>query len=421
VATVGDLVGDCLRALGADVVFGRPLGGLERVDVPEWGLATLLADAAGRTGRGPGVAFGPDGRLRLSTRPGTSVEALVVSDPDALPSLLASFDVGYVHATREYVLDLDLDAPVSPDAEPVSYDTTGELFALSPTLADLDLVTVAGPGVVRAGQVDALAMFAAQAGCGVLNTWGAKGVFAWDSPYHFGTGGLQARDAELAGVLDADVVIAVGVDDDELAIGALGLSQVLEVEPDQLAALAFTWPEPESLPVRPRLYTELAAALAPLYESDAVPLTPPRAAAALARSRPGTGLVAADAGPAGLWVARTFPTTEPGSVVVPATVAPGFAAAAAFVARGRGRPSLAVTTAPVDEATLGVLALADRLDAVLAVLAWGPDGPLASADDVDDVLAGAWSGASGGVVDLPVDLAETGVLEGVAGPVVAWT
>lgn len=418
--TVDDLVGDCLRALGADVVFGRPLGGLERVDVPDWDLAALLADAAGRTGRGPGVAFGPDGRLRLSSRPGTVVEPAAVSDPETLASLLGAFDVGHVHVTREYVLDLDLDAPSPPDAEPVNYDQAGELYALSPTLAELDLVTVAGPGVVRAGQVDALAMFAAQAGCGVLNTWGAKGVFPWDSPYHFGTGGLQARDAELSGLLDADIVVAVGVDDDELAIDALGLGQVLEVEPDQLAALAFTWPEPESLPVRPRLYTELAAALAPLYESDAVPLTPPRAAAALARSRPGTGLVAVDPGPAGLWVARTFPTTEPGTVVVPATVAPGFAAAAALVARGRGRPSLAVTTAPVDEATSAVLALAERLGADLTVLAWGADGSLAAADDVDELLAAAWSGASGPVVSLPVDFAATSVLEAVAGPVVAW-
>lgn len=420
-STVGDLLGDCLRAVGADLVFGRPLGGLERVEVPDWDLAVSLADAAGRIGRGPGVAFGPDGRLRLSSRPDTAVEALTVSDAASLPGLVVSWDVGYVHTTREYLLDLDLDAPAPVDAEPISYDSTGELYLLSPSLAELDIVTVAGPGVVRAGHVDALTLFAAQAGCGVLNTWGAKGVFRWDSPHHFGTGGLQARDLELAGLLDADVVVAVGLDEDELRLDAWGLGQVLEVEPDQLAALAFTWPEPESLPARPRLYTELAAALAPLYDDESVPLSPARAAADMAAARPSGGLVAVDPGPAGLWVARTFPTTEPGCVVVPATVAPGFAAAAALVAEVRGRPAVAVTTAPVDDHTRAILAFAARMGVDLAVLEWGADVSLSTAPDHQVLLADVWSGARSQVVGVPVDFSATRVLEEAAGPVVAWT
>ena len=37
-------------------------------------------------------------------------------------------------------------------------------------------------------------------GVPVINTWGAKGVFRWDSELHGGTAGLQARDFELARV-----------------------------------------------------------------------------------------------------------------------------------------------------------------------------------------------------------------------------
>lgn len=422
--TAGALLADCLRALGVRRVFGRPLPGLDHVAVDDPALARLLADAAGRLGPGPGVALLPGGRLRLSSRPGSVVEPVTVDDPARLPGLVASWTVGAVHSCVELLLDLDLDAPAGDDLEPVAFEIDGELYSLSPSLADVRLVTLAGPGVVRDGQVEALQHFAAQVGCGVLNTWGAKGVFRWDSPHHLGTGGLQARDLELAGVLDADVVIAVGIDPDELPLDRWELGQVLEVEPRQLVALAFTWPEPTGSIARPPLYTELATALAPWYDSDRLPLSPARLARDLSTTRPAGALVAADPGPAGLWIARAFPTTEPGSVVVPATRASGFAAAAALVARLDGRDALAVTTAPVEPATDEVLDLAAHLGAAFTVLAWEDDDHRASSGAsrrLDAVLGGAWSPAAVEVVALPVDLAATDVLVEVAGPVIAWT
>ena len=71
------------------------------------------------------------------------------------------------------------------------------------------------------------------------------------------------------------------------------------------------------MPPYPPLYAELSAALADLYADDSVPLNPAKAAADLGAARPAGALVAADPGPAGLWIARTFPTTESGSVIVP--------------------------------------------------------------------------------------------------------
>ena len=50
---------------------------------------------------------------------------------------------------------------------------------------------------------------------GVANTWGAKGVFNWDSPHHLGTCGLQAHDFELLGFGELDLLWIVGLDPDE--------------------------------------------------------------------------------------------------------------------------------------------------------------------------------------------------------------
>ncbi len=427
-ATVAALLGRCLRAAGATRVFGSPDSGIRgldglghlRVDEPE--LAALLADAAGRVGRGPGVALLPGRRLRLSSAPGARADVVAVTDPSSLPVLVAGWDFGAVHAAVELVLDLDLEAPVPAEVEALTLDEAagGQLYTLDPSLASLGMLVLAGPGVVRAGQVAALQDFAARAGVGVVNTWGAKGVFRWDSPHHYGTAGLQARDFELAGFGSAGLVVAVGVDPLEAPADRWATGQVLEVEPWQLAALAHRWPEPPAVPPHPALYRDLAAAVGPLYERESTPLTPARAARDLAEVLPAGGLVAADPGPAGLWVARTFPTTEPGSVVVPATVAPGFAAAAGVVASLDGRPSISVVTDPADGITGALVEQAGAWGAALTLAVWGGDGALGSAADHRAAMAAAVASPGTDVIDVPVDLTLTRVLVEVAGEVIAW-
>src|SRR5262249_52545121 len=127
------------------------------------------------------------------------------------------------------------------------------------------------------------------------------------------------------------------------------------------------------------LYRRLAAVAQPGYVDDRSPLHPARAVALLREALPRDGLLAADAGPAGLWVARTFATTDLGSVVVPASAADGAAAALATVADTRGRPAIAVTTAPVDDVTRALLERGGRW----RVCVWGVDG----ARTVDDARA----------------------------------
>ena len=78
--------------------------------------------------------------------------------------------------------------------------------------------------------------FADAAGCGVVNTWGAKGVFVWDDPRHFGTAGLQERDFELAGLGEVDVLVTSGLDPAEVTSRPwAGRAEVIDLDPLELA------------------------------------------------------------------------------------------------------------------------------------------------------------------------------------------
>jgi thiamine pyrophosphate-dependent acetolactate synthase large subunit-like protein len=173
--------------------------------------------------------------------------------------------------------------------------------------------------VVEAGCVVGLQAFARRVGCGVVNTWGAKGVFRWDDPLHFGTAGLQARDFELAGLGDVDVLVTTGLDRTEVTSTPWeGRAEVIDVPPSDLGSFDALLPPGST--ERPALYTELAAVVGPLYDQ---PGSPPARAAALAASLPDDGIVVAVPGLVGFWIARTFPTSRPGSVVITTDDVPG--------------------------------------------------------------------------------------------------
>lgn len=437
-ATVGALLGRCLAALGArrvfiagsvnDVAPSTELG-LDLHPVGDPALAALLAAADGRIGPGPGVALLDGRRVLLTSAPGVEPDVLEINDPAYLPGALAGWTLGLVHAAAVYDLDLDLGAPAPAGLEPMELDdTSSDLLTLSPSLADFATLVLVGPGVVRAGHVAGLRALANSLGCGVLNTFGAKGVFAWDDPHHYGTIGLQALDAELAGLTEAQLVITAGLDPLELPPGRwMGSPQVLEVEPWQLSTLAHHWPDAGPVPDQPELYRVLSTALADRYRSDDVPLAPARVVADLSAALPRGGLLAADPGLAGLWVARAFPTLEPGSVIVPAVAVPGIAAAVALVASLNGRPAIAVTTDPSDPATEAVLDRARAWDQSLVHEVWiddhdvSGDQAMARADDHAQQLADALGQPGVQRVDVPVAMGDTQLLTETAGDVVAWT
>ncbi len=288
------------------------------------------------------------------------------------------------------------------------------LVALPVPAVESRSLVVAGPGVLAAGPagVGGLRALAAMTGAPVLNTFGAKGVLRWDDPAHAGTAGLQRDDFFLGGVTDADLVITTGLDADETTGLVRDPARTIDVPPAHLRFAAGGWPPPTQAPTRPPLYVRLSETVGPLYASDAQPPPPPRAVAALS----GRGLVVADPGAAGFWVARTFPTTEPGSVVVPARPQPGFAAAAAVISALEGRHAVAVTVGPLDDLTLGLLDLA-RIEGLGVVLqVWTGEG-----EEVAAATAGPTAGSSVRVEPVRVDWSVLDELVAVAGPVVAWT
>jgi hypothetical protein len=247
------------------------------------------------------------------------------------------------------------------------------------TLPALDGAAVGflvGPGVLP--HLEGLHAAAERIGVAVINTWGAKGVFRWDSAFHGGTAGLQARDFELAGLGEADVLLTSGLDPDEVTSQPWsGRAEVVDIPPSDLGRLAEQWPAPRGTPVRPRLYTELAAVIAPMYDD---PATPPGRVHAMAQGLGEGAVVFATPGLAGYWVARTWPTTVPGSVVVPASTAPGLTERLARSAARAGRPTTMVTDRPVsverDEAVEVILwdddlsLPASLLEVAGAVVAW---------------------------------------------------
>jgi hypothetical protein len=251
--------------------------------------------------------------------------------------------------------------------------------------------------------VEPLRRFASATGVGVLNSYGVKGLFRWDDPAHFGTIGLQARDVELAGVLDADVVLALGLDDRELGPADLG-SRVEVVDATDLEG----WVGRVEPMARGPLYDVLRSALLPLYDSQAVPLTPAAAVADLAAALPPGGLVCADPGPVGLWVARALPTLELGSVVVP-PVDGDFARQHAREAGSGGRPVVYVTDRAVEE-----------IDGVV-VEVWTASGSLDAREARRRHLADALAAGGSHRLTTPVDLGLTRVLLDAAGPLTAWT
>lgn len=220
------------------------------------------------------------------------------------------------------------------------------------------LGVLVGPGVVQQGRVRELRSFAARVGCGVVNTWGAKGVFRWDDPFHFGTAGLQARDFDLAGLGAVDVLVTCGLVAAEVTSQPwLGRAEVIDVAPDDLATIQLDLP-PGTLE-RPPLYTELAAVVGPMYER---PGSPPARAAALAAALPDRGIVMAAPGLVGFWIARTFPTSVPRSVLVPPAGGADMVLRLAEACAEKGRPTTVVTSALPPRAQKGV-----------TIEVWSPD------------------------------------------------
>lgn len=440
--TVGRLVGRILRAAGVDAVYGRPLAGVRVVPVPADDVAALMAAAHVRVHGRPAAVHRGDGTLVVGGDPvGSAVAAVTAgSVDDLLAATAAVHDAAHGRSGRlALTVAPDPDAP-APDVVPRA---PGPVDRWSPPGDDLVTavvaaarpVVLAGPGVVRAGAVPGLHAVAAAAGLGVLNTWGAKGVFDWRSRHHLATAGLQARDFELGGLADADLIVATGVDPAEApAHRWRHLAPVVEVAPGALDPLAGRWSRPPADIAVPPLRAALGRVTQEGWASSATPLAPSLVIRHYAEVVGPGGLVAADPGVAGYWVARTFATTGVGTVHVPASAAShGFAVACATVARLRApdRPVLAVVDGAAGEGAAGagaagdpvgeVLDCARRLGVDVPVEVWSPGGePLDAGRHVERLRRLVLGGVTG-VAGLATDAGQLDRMIEVAGEVIAWT
>jgi Thiamine pyrophosphate enzyme, central domain len=438
--TAGQLLARAFAAAGIGAAYGRPLSGVPVTEVRDGAVAVLLAQAH-RAVHGVGaVAHLGEGAVMVpgpSPRGGHVADlptgTVVVDGPDAvrgLPPLLA--------ASRDGVrLELRIDpsapagpGPLAPAAPPAGGAEPDD--ALVDGLARARRVVVlAGPGVVSQRAVGGLRALAAAGRLGVLNTWGAKGVFDWQSRHHWATVGLQTRDFELGGIPDADLVLAVGVDEREAPRRLWDRdADVYEVEPAALGPLAERWPgTPSAFGDMPPLRQRLAAVTQAGWAAGGTPLMPTLVTRHYAQVLGESGLVAADPGTAGYWVARTFATTRLGSALVPAAPVEGWAAACVLAARlvAPLRPALAVVDGGPGRPgpqTDAVLAEAARLGIGVGLEVWVEDDAPCDADHHLARLAGLVVGGDdggAGTATLASDPSQLAEMVEAAGPVRAWT
>ena len=415
------------RAAGIDAVYGEPLDLFDVTRVPP-AIAPTFAAAHHRVhGHRAAVHLG-QGIVVLPGLDAGSRRVMEVGSATALIDALAELgDAGEV----ELRLALSPDEPVedivpafapSNDAWPEPHPDDSALLR-----AAASAVILAGPGVIECGAVTGLHDLAVSAGLGVLNTWGAKGVFHWRSQHHLATVGLQADDFILGGLADVDLVISSGLNQSESPDWRWQLGPpTLRIEPAALASFAEQSGPRRSAPAMPVLRARLADVTQRGWSSPEVPIPPSRITLHYAERLAEGALIAADAGTAGYWVARTLGTSRLGAVIVPSTNWPGYAAACIAVAllRRPSQPALAVIDGPADEATMTILEAAATLGVHVPVEAWDPAGERLDATSHRDRLRTLVLGGTpqtAGPSTLATDPDQLAQMIDAAGAIVAWS
>lgn len=426
--SVASLVSRCLRAVGATRAFAAPghdlesLEGLALIPVATEAAAIALADADGRLSIAPdarpGVALLPGRRVRLSSQPGEETQALSIGVED-LPAAIAGWSLGRVFGAVEIELPADLFAEAPEGAQPLVLQRSDQLLRLSVGLADFRTMIIVGPGVLRDGAAADVSDFVTRTGAGVMTTMGAIGVVPFDHPSWCGVVGIQVDDPALGGLDACELVIAVGVDDEELGESLPMNAQLLEVEPWHLPFLATDWPATESIAAPSSLVEACAAVFGDHREATGSPLHPVRAVLDVFDAIDPDVQVYVDSGPAGFWFARGVVPVPMGRVVVPARAADGFAISAAIVSALDGTRSVAITM-PGSSLENELLDVAAALDLGIVVEQWGDDVVGGDPSQHRANLVAAMSDSGLSVTGVSVDLAAAAELVDLAGPVVAW-
>ncbi|HEV7805044.1 MAG TPA: acetolactate synthase large subunit [Solirubrobacteraceae bacterium] len=275
-----------------------------------------------------------------------------VADPQVVPEVVRkAFAVAEAHKPGAVHLELPEDvmaaplqaAPLARRVTPLPEPPARELARAAQLVCEARRpVVLAGNGVLRAGAAPALRAFAHATRIGIAETFMGKGAIDCDDPLALGTVGAHDRDAELAGISGADLVIAVGYDLAEQApaqwnphrdktivvidtapaeIDAHFLAEV-QLVGDVGAVLARLTqacrkrPAARAERVPSRLRDAVLARLEAARDDDGFPVAPPRALWELRRALGPQDMLVSDVGLHKLWIARMFGAHEPNTVFI---------------------------------------------------------------------------------------------------------
>jgi acetolactate synthase-1/2/3 large subunit len=275
-----------------------------------------------------------------------------VSSPEIVPEVVRkAFKVAESEKPGSTHLELPEDVMTRPlDASPLPRHTPVQP---EPGMRELQRATevimaaerpiiLAGNGAIRTHASRALRAFVHTTGIPVAETFMAKGLLDYEDPHALGTVGLQARDYELAGFDDADVVISVGYDLVEhkpehwnpRADKKIVVIDTVAAEIDE-----FFMPEVELIGDIAHVLARLAAgcsrkdastdgdgsdrlrqlvfgALRDAREDDQFPMRPPRVLSDIRQALRRSDVLVSDVGLHKLWIGRMFPAHEPGTVLI---------------------------------------------------------------------------------------------------------
>ncbi len=191
---------------------------------------------------------------------------------------------------------------------------------------------LAGNGVVRGRASTELRLLAERAGIAVVNTFMAKGILPAEHPQAVMTVGLGRGDAERAGFLEADLVIAAGYDPVEWGPRTWNprrQAQIVHLDFTSAEVDAHYEPAVEVVADVREALELLAALVAPVdrqppakarrddrCRSDAFPLLPERVLADLEAVLAPEDLVISDVGAHKLWVAKHYGARLPNTVII---------------------------------------------------------------------------------------------------------
>jgi acetolactate synthase-1/2/3 large subunit len=259
----------------------------------------------------------------------------------------------------EDVMTRPVDVSPLPRRAPVQPEPGGREIERAAELIDSAShpIALVGNGAIRAHASRALRAFVHTTGIPVAETFMAKGLIDYEDPHALGTVGLQARDYEMAGFEEADLVITVGYDlvehspkywnprrDKQIVVIDSVAAEIDEFFMPEveligdiahvLARLAARCRRSDESEVERHLHGMVMAAFQEGREDQHFPLRPGRVLWELRQALGRQDVLVSDVGLHKLWIGRMFPAHEPGTVLIANGLAGmGFALPAAIAAK----------------------------------------------------------------------------------------